>query len=43
MKRVLLALLALGGVCVALSRFRRFADPDPAVYGHPRREPDHSS
>jgi hypothetical protein len=35
-KGVVLALLALGGLRIILTRARRFADPDPSVYGHPR-------
>ncbi|HEX6512646.1 MAG TPA: hypothetical protein VF157_10130 [Chloroflexota bacterium] len=38
MKALAKALLAVGaifGMAAALRRFRRFADPDPSVYGHP--------
>jgi len=35
MKYVLIA-LAIGGTWFAARRFRRFADPDPSVYGQPR-------
>jgi hypothetical protein len=37
MKTVLIALLVLGGLSIAIARFRHFADPDPSDYGHPRR------
>jgi hypothetical protein len=35
-KRFLVVLLALGCARVLLPRVRRFADPDPSDYGHPR-------
>ena len=34
-KRLLIALLVLGGLRVAVPYIRRFADPDPSVYGRP--------
>jgi hypothetical protein len=37
MKRFLIALLVLGGLRMAVCRFRRFADPDPSLYGQPHR------
>jgi hypothetical protein len=37
MKRALIALLLLSGLRIVVTYFRRFADPDPSVYGHPRR------
>jgi hypothetical protein len=36
LKRVLIALLVLLGLRVAITYFRRFADPDPSIYGHPQ-------
>jgi hypothetical protein len=36
MKGVLIALLVLVGLRIVIPRIRRFADPDPSVYGHPR-------
>jgi hypothetical protein len=36
MKRLLIALLALGGIRLLFPFLRRFADPDPSDYGHPR-------
>jgi hypothetical protein len=35
MKRILIALLVLAGLWIAATYFRRFADPDPGIYGHP--------
>jgi hypothetical protein len=37
MKPWLIALLVLGGLRIVVPRLRRFADPDPSLYGHPRR------
>jgi hypothetical protein len=37
MKPWLVALLVLAGLRILLLRFRRFADPDPSLYGHPHR------
>jgi len=34
-KRLLIALLTLAGLRLVLVRFRRFADPDPSLYGRP--------
>jgi len=36
MKALLIALLVLGGLRILVPRARRFADPDPTLYGHPR-------
>ena len=36
-KRLLIALLVLGGLRVVVAYVRRFADPDPSLYGHPRQ------
>lgn len=37
MKRALIALLLLSGLRIVVIYFRRFADPDPSIYGHPRQ------
>jgi hypothetical protein len=37
LKRILIILLALGGLRYAIAAFKRYADPDPSDYGHPRR------
>ncbi len=36
MKALLVALLILGGLRIGIPYIRRFADPDPRIYGHPR-------
>ena len=38
MKAFLIGLLVLGGLRIAATYVRRFADPDPSLYGHPRRQ-----
>jgi len=35
MKGLVVAALALVGLRYLLVRFRRFADPDPSIYGRP--------
>jgi len=35
MKGLIVAALALFGLRYLLTRFRRFADPDPSIYGRP--------
>ena len=37
MKTVLIGLLLLGGLMIVVPKLRRFADPDPSLYGQPHR------
>jgi len=37
LKRLFVAVLLFAALRMVLARVRRFADPDPGIYGHPRR------